>query len=540
MSIKKELVIIVAFLLTALMVLEVPVSFAAGENADSEAVPSEESGGNATEGSGNAPDDPDPEDNMAVSSNGDKGISSSSKKSKISVEGIDIKLTLNAKQVDSKAYKNVINKFKVKFTAKWDDENKYNQLISNGWSFSYKLVDQDNKVIYSNFSYEDGYTYVVTSDTKEYKLVATAKKGSTTVDVSSDNMIDAFTFPDKPVNAKAKCPKKDNTVTFTWKAVSNAAYYYVYRSKKSKKPSKPYKKVSGTKFKDQNLSGKQVYRYYVQAVYEGKNGGNDYATASSLSKVAKVTVNKFLTQEIKPIKWKAITRKATKLYKRAGGGGSNGRIRKGTKVQVVKKVPKVVKQGHVPRWIKVKVMKNGKAVKTGWIRFSATRGVRGIVAYKNRKALDWGESKKVNYVNKKKYSSKTKYLIWVSTYTQRVNIFKGKTGKWKLIKSHRCVTGTFYQPTSISSSRRIVSRKPRRVRNFLNSTSKYYYTHLSFFAKKGGPSFHTVCWALGTKRLVNRIKPNCQPGTKGCVRCPTSDAKWIYKNIPLGTKVVVY
>ena len=60
-------------------------------------------------------------------------------------------------------------------------------------------------------------------------------------------------------------------------------------------------------------------------------------------------------------------------------------------------------------------------------------------------------------------------------------------------------------------------------------------------AFQGGNAFHTVCWLYpGKGKQVNFIKANLQPGTKGCLRMHTPDAIWIYNNIPLETRVVIY
>ena len=126
----------------------------------------------------------------------------------------------------------------------------------------------------------------------------------------------------------------------------------------------------------------------------------------------------------------------------------------------------------------------------------------------------------------------------MNTYTQRVNIFTGKKGHWKLLRTDRCTSGIFIHSTGLGSGYKIWKHQPRRVRNFVNSTAKYYYNKLSYFSK--GNSFHTPCWRLSNNASVNHVKGNLQPGTQGCVRMNVEAATWIYNKVPLKTKVVCH
>ena len=50
------------------------------------------------------------------------------------------------------------------------------------------------------------------------------------------------------------------------------------------------------------------------------------------------------------------------------------------------------------------------------------------------------------FVNQKGYASSTQYLIWVATYPQRIYVFSGSKGNWKLIRSGKCATGAITTP----------------------------------------------------------------------------------------------
>ena len=449
----------------------------------------------------------------------------------------DLVLTIKAEKVN-KAYKNMNQKFTVHFTAEWNDASKVKDMTKDGWTFEYSLRDQDGKKLQDIKKIGKGIDYKVSKNTK-YSIYAVVKKGKTKNPNSpyKTDVLGEFKFPDKPKNFKATCKSTDNDVKLSWKKVKGAEAYYLYRSKSKKVPSKPFKKVKGTSYTDENRKG-DTYRYYIQTVYpKRKTNGFQYQTSSYLTKAAKVKVNKFVTQDIRPIKWtKGLSGGPAILYNKKTGNASHGKLKSGVKVEVLDKYPKKIKRGGRASRIYVK-WTNGKTVKKGWISYP--KHVKGRVfaqvAYKNGKALDWPKSKKEEYVNKKKFKSKTKYLIWASTYTQRVNIFKGKKGHWKLIKSYRCVSGEFLWPTRLGENYKVWKKAPRRIRYFVGSTTKkYWYQYLSHF--QGSNAFHTVCWVYpGKNKQVNFIKGNLQPGTKGCMRMYTPDAIWIYN-----TRVILY
>jgi lipoprotein-anchoring transpeptidase ErfK/SrfK len=133
---------------------------------------------------------------------------------------------------------------------------------------------------------------------------------------------------------------------------------------------------------------------------------------------------------------------------------------------------------------------------------------------------------KTAFVNTKGYSSPTKYLIWISQYTQQVSIFQGTKGNWKMIRTFTVATGRAW-----TRSPRGVFHIGRKERGwYYNNTKILYVTHY-----KGENSFHTrplyYSGGVATKTLG-------RPASHGCIRCPTNDAKFIYKHMPRNTTVV--
>jgi len=135
---------------------------------------------------------------------------------------------------------------------------------------------------------------------------------------------------------------------------------------------------------------------------------------------------------------------------------------------------------------------------------------------------------KLAYVNYKGFTSKTPYLIWVSHYTQQTTIFKGSKGKWKIIRSFTVGTGK----ASTHSPRGIFKIRYKEPGWYYNYTMELYVSHYA-----GRNSFHTRPLYRGGGVATATIGRPC---SHGCVRCYNQDARYIYKNIPVGTTVVSY
>ena len=130
------------------------------------------------------------------------------------------------------------------------------------------------------------------------------------------------------------------------------------------------------------------------------------------------------------------------------------------------------------------------------------------------------------YVNFKGYKSKTRYLIWVSHFTQQATIFKGSKGHWKQVRAFTIGSGTHYH----HSPRGVFRIKYKEKGWFYSSTKILYVTHYY-----GNTSFHSrPLWYNGSVATSTIGRPV----SHGCVRCYTSDARYIYNNMPRGTTVV--
>ena len=161
-----------------------------------------------------------------------------------------------------------------------------------------------------------------------------------------------------------------------------------------------------------------------------------------------------------------------------------------------------------------------KALKVRSVHYGRTR-----VTYIKKK---YPVEVRTAFVNYKRYKSKTKYLIWVSLYTQQCNIFEGSRGNWKLIRSFDISSGTAYNHTPTG----VFKLQYKEKGWFYSYTKELYVSHF-----KGKNSFHT-------RPLYNNgsvCTPTIgRPASHGCIRCYNEDAKFIYDKIPCGTTVVIY
>jgi lipoprotein-anchoring transpeptidase ErfK/SrfK len=160
-----------------------------------------------------------------------------------------------------------------------------------------------------------------------------------------------------------------------------------------------------------------------------------------------------------------------------------------------------------------------------------TTGYKGDYTLKWAEANDYSAADKETWVNAKGYDSTTEYLVWVSIAYQRVNIFTGHAGNWKLDRTFIVGTGARGNdtPTGIW---KIIGRHTR------GWTTKDYTVKpvINFISSAYG--FHSRLYKPNTTTISDaRIG---FPVSHGCIRMYTEDVEWFYDNIPTGTTVIVF
>lgn len=126
------------------------------------------------------------------------------------------------------------------------------------------------------------------------------------------------------------------------------------------------------------------------------------------------------------------------------------------------------------------------------------------------------------------YSSNTNWLILVDTSRCVTSVYTGSWNNWSLNRRYVCSTGKASTPTVIGEY-----QVYGKGYSFGHGYTCYYYTQ--FY---GDYLFHSSPYYVNSNRVMDPTMG--VPSSAGCVRLEIQNAKWIYDNIPYGTKVVTY
>ena len=167
----------------------------------------------------------------------------------------------------------------------------------------------------------------------------------------------------------------------------------------------------------------------------------------------------------------------------------------------------------------------------GAMAYSTT--IDGCEIGANGAAATTPENEDLMVISAQSYSSDTDYLILVDTTNCRTGVFYGSRGNWEMIYDWACTCGKsgHLTPTGVYTT----SSK------YYSFGSAYYtcYYGTTFLYKDGYEwLFHSLLYYPGTY-TVKGVQLG-QHASNGCVRLAYGNAKWIYDNIPTGTKVVSY
>ncbi|MBR0398836.1 MAG: L,D-transpeptidase family protein [Eubacterium sp.] len=171
--------------------------------------------------------------------------------------------------------------------------------------------------------------------------------------------------------------------------------------------------------------------------------------------------------------------------------------------------------------------------KNGRMLVNVTKKINGTTYYFNKKGVvQLGDPA----INKKaqSYTSPTKKLILVNRGKHKVSIYQGKKGKWKCIKYWPCVVG------------QITMQTPVGVHHLTGFKGAYFDSHglrwWYFTCYKGNRyHFHSQGYSqtdIAHTKLINGAMN--ENASAGCIRLYLENARWLQKNCPQGTTVVIY
>ena len=300
----------------------------------------------------------------------------------------------------------------------------------------------------------------------------------------------------------SKAENASGGIKVSWKSVKGATSYRVYR-KTAGAEWKHIKTVSSTSYTDKSslTSGKE-YIYTVRACKGSDRSYFDSKGVKELKLSTPTLVSAKKSSSGIKVTWKSVK------------GAEGYRVYRKTSGSSWTRIATTASTSYTDK----------KAKSSNYIY--TVRAYRGS-------DLSWYNSSGVT-LNKmlakaQGYSSSTKWLILVDTKSNKVGIYNGSKGKWVEKKYWSCTSGARSTPTPKGT----YTVKAKGLA-FGHGYTCWYYTQ--FY---GDYLFHSVLYNPGSKTKIQdgRLGINA---SHGCIRLTLTNAKWIYDNIPRGTKVVIY
>ena len=128
------------------------------------------------------------------------------------------------------------------------------------------------------------------------------------------------------------------------------------------------------------------------------------------------------------------------------------------------------------------------------------------------------------WINKKGTGSATGWLFWCNKYGQRVYIFKGSKGNWKLQKTYKCGTGNITYGDGSDQGVSFGWKIWNKDKAFQGPQAVQYYN--MHYSSAWGNSIHQGSTG--------------KPSTHGCISLAKTGAVWCFENLPIETRVVVW
>lgn len=298
---------------------------------------------------------------------------------------------------------------------------------------------------------------------------------------------------------------EEQCIILTWSNAENATAYYVERYDDGQRAWVRVANTTSNCFTNTGLSKGATYQFRVYSVRTS-------AGETVVGDVSAVVSGKVPDSvgSVQSMHYSARMKRKAAAYATKSGKGKVMTLKGGAKVTVIDSAKK-------------RYLVQTSSGKTGWVAKSAVR-LRGSVVTKK----DYTTSVKTAYVNSRGYKSKTPYLLWLSHYTQRLYIFHGSRGNWKLIRTCRVSTGKF----NMQTPKGIL--KIRKKTNGWKKRSYYVRPAVEF---SPGIWFHSRLKKYKGGLYDGTIG---RPASHGCVRLLDNDINFVRQQIPLKTTVVSF
>lgn len=308
--------------------------------------------------------------------------------------------------------------------------------------------------------------------------------------------------------------------------VTDTSYHDVYRTAYHDYENQMKKYEAGEITEEPQSPGNSTWMIggsYTYKIVAKQNENSTVAQGTAVeSEVSDPAVVPNFLKKLDNLKWHVKPKTSTKLYTSRSGSKSKMTVTKTNQTDITINT-------RYPYRSKVTVYKKGGGTVTGFMirkkigpKVCAKRPdvMRGSKASANVRSgeitdRDYTVATKEKYANT--FAKKTTYFIWVSRYTQKINIFKKVGGKYKLVRVCECSTGSYLNYTGTMT---------KKISSHLATKKKksYYYKYLSYFWKTN--SLHGPCY---TYKGNLKKTPSHKTSTLGCIRTWPADAEFIYK-----------
>ena len=129
-----------------------------------------------------------------------------------------------------------------------------------------------------------------------------------------------------------------------------------------------------------------------------------------------------------------------------------------------------------------------------------------------------------HWVNSRGFDSATNKLFWCNKYGQRVYVFSGSKGNWHLEKRYRCGTGNISHGDGSDSPVSFGFKIWDKNKAFKGPQGTQYWNQ--HYSSAHGNSIHKG--------------PVGHPSTYGCIALAKQPAIWVFNNVPIGSRVIVW
>lgn len=128
------------------------------------------------------------------------------------------------------------------------------------------------------------------------------------------------------------------------------------------------------------------------------------------------------------------------------------------------------------------------------------------------------------WVNQEGFKSATDWLFWCSKWCQKVYIFKRINKYWVLQKTYKCGTGNIAYGDGSDQGVGFAWKIWDKKKQFQGPQGMQYWN--MHYSSAHGNSIHKG--------------PIGKPSTHGCISMASAAVQWVFNNVPIDTRVVVY